>query len=630
WIIELLGVRTIDGNLAPRDSFGIAGDIGLEISLKNIAMTEKNVTLAAVIFDELNFPVSSLIISNIEIQPNEKTVFLYAKLNIPKWAFPGEAKVYVSAFTALPSQNVVAYCPSVSTGFYITVSDPLQIEFHDVAVVKVITSTFSVKIGEPVYVGVKVRNEGTLTESFNVSLLVDDQIIGTLNVLGLAPYSSTTLNFTIDTRNLAPGSYLISVIIPQLLDEADTTDNVLTDGYVEVRLPVRKFFVTFEETGLSQDAHGIVLTINGSTKSIRDLPCSLWVEEGSVLIYAYEESVLSTASGKRFKLHSVVGPLSPIIVRENITIIGNYKTQYYLLVSSTYGSPTPQSGWFDAGTNVTASVVSPWPGPEGTRYVCSGWIGTGSVPPSGSEWTVTFTIRQPSSITWLWKNQYYLAVVSPYGVAGGEGWYDANETAYAFLDVGVFDHGNGTRRVFVSWGGDASGTNYSKSNPILMDGPKTAVANWKTQFLLTVGTEPAGLKPQPSRSPLGETGPAGGWWYDAYVNVSLAAPPVSGYDFVRWVVDGAALKVGMRELTVLMDGPHVTVAHYSVRVAGWYIPEWFYWILLLIVVLVIILLCVWIYRRRRRKARAGEAAFERGWTAWYYGYDLLGRNRRFK
>ncbi|MBX5321443.1 MAG: InlB B-repeat-containing protein, partial [Candidatus Bathyarchaeia archaeon] len=215
-----------------------------------------------------------------------------------------------------------------------------------------------------------------------------------------------------------------------------------------------------------------------------------------------------------------------------------------------------------------------------------------------------------------------------YGVVGGVGWYDANETAYAFLDVGVFDHGNGTRRVFSFWGGDASGTSYAQSNPILMDGPKTAVANWKTQHLLVVATDPSGLSIQPSRSPAGEFNPAGGWWYDACVNVSLSAPPIGGYDFNYWDVDGAAMEAGVYQLFVYMDGPHVATAHYSARVVGWFLPEWFYWILLLILALIIALLGFWVYRRRRKVKAEAREAFRRGWTAWYYGYNLPGKTRR--
>ncbi|UCE96939.1 MAG: hypothetical protein JSV51_04985, partial [Candidatus Bathyarchaeota archaeon] len=106
--------------------------------------------------------------------------------------------------------------------------------------------------------------------------------------------------------------------------------------------------------------------------------------------------------------------------------------------------------------------------------------------------------------------QYYLTITSPYGVKSGEGWYDNATNAYASLNTGIIDYGNGTRRIFTHWSGDASGTNYTSSNPILMDYNKTAVANWKTQYYLTV-TSPYGT-------------PGGEGWYDsgatAYASVS--------------------------------------------------------------------------------------------------------------
>jgi hypothetical protein len=67
-------------------------------------------------------------------------------------------------------------------------------------------------------------------------------------------------------------------------------------------------------------------------------------------------------------------------VTSSLTITGTYKTQYYLTVGSIYNSPTPTSGWFDAGQEITASVTSPWPGPSPkVQYVCTGWTGTVAV-----------------------------------------------------------------------------------------------------------------------------------------------------------------------------------------------------------------------------------------------------------
>ncbi|MEM3361454.1 MAG: CARDB domain-containing protein [Candidatus Bathyarchaeia archaeon] len=619
WIIKLLSVRTINNNLVTQNYFGKNGNVGLEITLKNIAMVEKNVTLAITAMDDLNVPIDYLEIDNFEVQPNGKTLFLYCKITIPTWAFVGIGKVLVSALTALPSQNGVAYCPAISTEFWITISDPVKVEFHDVAVFKINPSANSVKIGETVYINVKVRNEGTTFDSFNVSLYVNSQIIYTLNVLNLAPYSTTTLRFTINTSNIGIGKHLVSAFIPPISNEVDFTDNSLSYDSLEIR-PAGEFLVTFQQTGLSADSYGVILTINGSTKTVYDLPYSIWVEKGSIITYAYEEIALSTVSGKRFKLNNIDGPYPSIIVTSNLTIVANYRTQYYLLVYSLYGSPSPLSGWFDAGTSITASVISPWLGPEKTRYVCLGWVGNGSAPSSGKDLTVTFTIYQPSSIIWHWKTQYFLTVLSPFGIASGVGWYDANETAYVSLDVGVINHGNGTRQIFVFWSGDASGTNHTKSGPILMDKPKTAIANWKTQHLLTVITDPTGLNPQPSRSPSGDADLIGSIWYDVFVNVSLSAPSVEGYDFIHWDVDGIAKDSGVHKIVICMDGPHAATAHYKVI----YEAKWLYLLLIVILIMLIILLGIMAYRRVKRKRNEKEA-FKKGWIAWYYGYNILGR-----
>jgi hypothetical protein len=88
--------------------------------------------------------------------------------------------------------------------------------------------------------------------------------------------------------------------------------------------------------------------------------------------------------------------------------------------------------------------------------------------------------------------QYYLTVTSPYGTVGGQGWYISGSIAYATLNTSIVDYGNGTRRVFLNWSGDASGTNYAQSNPILMDSNKTAIAVWKTQYQITVTASPSG------------------------------------------------------------------------------------------------------------------------------------------
>jgi hypothetical protein len=52
---------------------------------------------------------------------------------------------------------------------------------------------------------------------------------------------------------------------------------------------------------------------------------------------------------------------------------------------------------------------------------------------------------------------------------------------------------------------------------------------------------------------------------------------------------------------------------------GFFIMDWFGW-LLLILLLLLLLLLLWLLLRKRRKKE--EETFYAGWTAWYYGYDL--------
>ncbi len=238
WIIKLVSLRTVwmvGENLTYRRYFGIGGDVGLEITLRSIAMSIKKATFSIVVQDELNVPINHLEIPNFEVQPNGKLIYLYGVLNIPKWAHVGNATVFVSALTAPVNQSGVPYCPAISTNFFITIYEPLTITFHDVAIVRVTPSAYVVEAGQMVDITVAVRNEGTTNETFDVSAYYNSQPIETLQVVSLTPYSQAVLNFTWDTSILSEGNYTITVSTPYLAGEADRTDNVFIDGIIEIK-----------------------------------------------------------------------------------------------------------------------------------------------------------------------------------------------------------------------------------------------------------------------------------------------------------------------------------------------------------------------------------------------------------
>lgn len=524
WIVKLLSVKTIDENLTERNTFGIGGYVGLEVTLRNIAMTTKNATIAITIEDELMVPISSFHINDFEVQSDEKIVKVYFKLFIPKWAFIGRATVFVSALTAPVEQNGVPYCPGLSTPFYITIQNPMTMDFHDVSIVKVLPSSNSVKIGESVIVNVTVRNEGTATENFVVSVYYDNFFVQNMSIGLLEPYSSKMLTCIFDTSLFSPGNYTLTAFIPYLLNEADYTDNLFEDGVIEVRF--RQYYLTIH----------------------------------------VEPSDVTFISGE---------------------------------------------GWYDEGSNVTLDAPNYILKSAGMRYMFNHWVVDGIQNLANS---ITVIMNTNHTVTAYYTLQYYLTVLSSYGVAGGEGWYDANTIAYATLDAGVIDHRNNTRRVFTSWGGDAYGSHFMQSEEIFMDKPKTAVAVWKTQYYLTVKVDPSAIV-----MILGEG------WYDQFENVTLTAPTVEGYDFNYWKVDETTQNAGTRTITIFMNAPHNAIAYYHSTGAGAFFPWWsLFWYLLFPLALILVILLALLYRRRKRKEKD---TFYKGWTAWYYCYDLRKRIR---
>jgi hypothetical protein len=75
-----------------------------------------------------------------------------------------------------------------------------------------------------------------------------------------------------------------------------------------------------------------------------------------------------------------------------------------LSVFSAHGLPIPGVGsWlFDEGDGVTCQIAPYWPEGE-VVWVCTGWTGTGSVPPNGNGIMVSFFINENSTITWNWQ-----------------------------------------------------------------------------------------------------------------------------------------------------------------------------------------------------------------------------------
>jgi hypothetical protein len=266
-------------------------------------------------------------------------------------------------------------------------------------------------------------------------------------------------------------------------------------------------------------------------------------------------------------------------------------------VTSAHGSPSG-ANWYDAGATATFAVTSPdtsgttqyvftvwsgdssastasatktmdaahavtanWQTQYNVSYATTGnvvsvaapsdeWVNSGGVATGVFPVQVTIggsrsnfasddrplTITAPTTVTGTYSNQYQLTVTSAHGITSGAGWYPAGSMAYAGLSTGTVSGGAGIQYVFTGWSSDASGISFSSSNAITMNAPKTATANWNTQYQVTFAV-----------SGSGSTNPSGS---NVWANASflfITASPNAGYTFSYW-----SSKLGQLPLVMLI------------------------------------------------------------------------------
>jgi hypothetical protein len=287
------------------------------------------------------------------------------------------------------------------------------------------------------------------------------------------------------------------------LQDPDLNEVPFTEENGNVVVRATKAQVTFNQTGVGSDFAGTVVTIDGVNYTRTGMPLSFTWDIGSNHSFIYQSPLAVSTIDKRYVWNSTTGPLPLQSGTINVTapqvVTGSYKTEYYLTVNSTYDSPNPTSGWYQENASIAASVTSVVSGPTGTRYLCTGWTGTGSVPSSGGNSSFSFVINQSSRITWSWKTRYLLTVsTSPDGLnpqptrtPSGENasadswWYDAairvtlsaqmvDGYAFTHWSVDGASQGSGTDPVSVTMNVPHTATAYYTSNGTV---PNIAVDN---------------------------------------------------------------------------------------------------------------------------------------------------------
>jgi hypothetical protein len=345
-----------------------------------------------------------------------------------------------------------------------------------------------------------------------------------------------------------------------------------------------EYQVTFAQSGLDSSASGsTVVTVNVVAVPYDQLPYSLWVDSGGQVNYAYESIVSSSNSGEQFGLDTVSGPSSPISVTGPVTLTGYYVTQYYLTVQTSppsVNSPSGQ-GWYNASTYASVStsqyvdIVS-----GSSRYNFTGWT-TGDMTEitSSTSPLTTVLMDEAKTVTANYVTQYNITfdqsgvgtdftgtVVTVdgtgYGVSGGLPavfWWDANSVhSFAYQSPLIVDP-SAEQYVWIN----TTGLSTLQGDTITVTAPGTITGNYKTQYYLTLATDPSGVN-----------SPSGAGWYDAGTNATISTNAFvnivtgsSRYRFNGWTTgDMAEIADATRSPTsVLMKEAKTVTADYIVQ-----------------------------------------------------------------
>jgi PKD repeat protein len=186
---------------------------------------------------------------------------------------PGSSILHLSE-TELsdPAHNPMTH--ETADGFIMTL-------IRDVEITDVTRSTSWAYQGWPVDVSVTARNNGNISESFDVKAYYDSNLIGTQSILNLPPNGETTIIFHWDTTGVAEGNYTISAEAMTVPFEFNLANNYLSDGKVQI---------TGVTTSRNWVYPGVQVDITVTAKNLGDV-----TESFDVKVY-YDSNLLATHS----------------------------------------------------------------------------------------------------------------------------------------------------------------------------------------------------------------------------------------------------------------------------------------------------------------------------------------------
>jgi PKD repeat protein len=195
---------------------------------------------------------------------------------------PGSSILHLSE-TELsdPAHNSMPH--ETADGFIMTL-------IRDVEITDVVPSTSWAYQGWPVDVLVTAKNNGNISESFDVKAYYDSNLIGTIPIVNLPSAGETTVIFHWDTTGVEEGNYTISAEATVVPFEFNVTNNYLSDGKVQIFTAIRDVAITDVTPSRDWVYPGVQVNITVTAKNLGDVP-----ESFDIKVY-YDTNLLATRS----------------------------------------------------------------------------------------------------------------------------------------------------------------------------------------------------------------------------------------------------------------------------------------------------------------------------------------------
>ncbi|MGD0451654.1 MAG: hypothetical protein ABSA79_11460, partial [Candidatus Bathyarchaeia archaeon] len=401
--------------------------------------------------------------------------------------------------------------------------------------------TVSVSTGSTTHFIVSTPTSVAVGIAFNANVTAVDQFGNRVtSYSGTVHFTSTSVGTLPGNSALSGGTGIFSVTLTSAgVQTVTATDTVTSSITGSATLTVTGYTVTFTESGLATGTSWNITfggTVYSSTTS------TITITGASATTYSWSTPTYIQLGQTRYAANQASGSINvPAQLTQNI----NYQTQYLVTYTSNgnvLAVTVPSSEWVNSGGSATGVFPAQVVNSQGNTR-CN-FISDNRT-----------SIMQPTTIQATYKTQYYLTVTSAYGTVNGAGWYDSGSTATASINSGTISGATGVQYLFTTWSGDASGSALT-SNSITMNSPKTATANWNTQYYLTINSQYGN--------------PTGQGWYAAgsQANIGTSQTISHGtgarYAFAGWTGTGSGAYTGSSATsTVTMNSPITETASWQ-------------------------------------------------------------------